>query len=292
VGVFSAGKRRVWLDGETEMRYLCDLRIHPHWQGSSLLARGFRRLRREVFQPGEWAQTLVLDDNARALETLTSQRGRLPEYHPAGRYASWLLPAQRINGDSGIKVRQATDADLHDMQNLLDDSARRRSFSAMVNLSDLGKPAFRDLSLGNFLIAERNGRLLGMMGLWDQSGYQRLKVHGYPPLVSATRPLWNVAAGIMGGVPLPRTGGVLPLRKATAIACVNDDPIILRAMLASALAGHERRLLLLGMSAVDPLVHGLHRLKARKQYGMHYLVGWEGEPPKWDEPFAFDVARI
>ncbi len=39
VGVFSAGSRQVW--GGKPVRYLSDLRIHPGWQGSSVLARGF-----------------------------------------------------------------------------------------------------------------------------------------------------------------------------------------------------------------------------------------------------------
>ena len=85
VGLLSAGKRRVWVQGEREMRYLCDLRIHADWQRSTLLSRGYRLLKREIFAPGEWAQTLVLEDNVRAIELLTSRRAGLPEYRPAGR---------------------------------------------------------------------------------------------------------------------------------------------------------------------------------------------------------------
>ena len=127
-----------------------------------------------------------------------------------------------------------------------------------------------------------------MMGLWDQSGFQRLRIQGYSPLVAALRPLWNSFAS----VPLPKAGRVLSLRKATAIACENDDPEILRAILAVALAVNDGQLLLLGMSARDPLVSALRSLKGRVEYGRHFLVGWEGAPPEWEEPFAFDVARI
>ena len=270
------------------MRYLSDLRIHPDWQGSSMLARGFRALRKEVFRPGEWAQTLVLEDNVRALELLTCRRGGLPEYRPAGRYVSWLLPGQKIGVRSGHQVRRATHADPGAMQSLLDASSRRRSFAGVVNLADLGKPAWRDLTINDFLVAERDGVITGMMGLWDQSGFQRLRIQGYSPLVAALRPLWNSFAS----VPLPKAGRVLSLRKATAIACDNDDPEILRALLAVALAANDGRLVLLGLSARDPLVSALGGLKGRVEYGRHFLVGWEGAPPEWEEPFAFDVARI
>lgn len=288
VGVFSAGSRRVWQGGERPMRYLSDLRIHPNWQGSPLLARGFRLLRKEVFQPGEWAQTLVLEDNVRALEMLTRRRGGLPEYRPAGRYVSWLLPNQRIAARSDCHVRRATRADLGAMQVLLDAASRRRSFARVVSLADLGKPGWRDLTIEDFLVAERDGAITGMMGLWDQSGFQRLRIQAYSPMIAALRPLWNCFASVA----LPRVGQVLPLRKATAIACDGDEPKILRALLAAALAGNEKHLLLLGLSEKDPLSKALRGLKGRVEYGRHFLVGWDGEPPEWEEPFAFDVARI
>ena len=286
VGVFSAGSRRVW--GGMPMRYLSDLRIHPNWQGSSVLARGFRVLRDQVYRPGEWAQTLVLENNVRALGMLTGRRGGLPEYRAAGRYVSWLLPHQRIVSRSGCDVRRATWADLGAMQRLLDVAAQRRSFAEVVDLADLGKPRWRDLTIDDFLIAERDGVIIGMMGLWDQSGFQRLRIQNYSRMIGALRPLWNSFAS----VPLPKAGQILPLRKATVIACEGDDPTILRNLLATALAGNDKRLLLLGMSAADPHAMAMRGLKGRVEYGHHFLVGWDGAPPEWEEPFGFDVARI
>ncbi|MES2924589.1 MAG: hypothetical protein V4819_23755 [Verrucomicrobiota bacterium] len=288
VGVFSAGSRRVWLGGEMPMRYLSDLRIHPDWQGSPLLARGFRVLRKEVFRAGEWAQTLVLEENLRALEMLTQGRAGLPDYRAAGQYASWLLPNQRIDARSEHRVRRATWADLGAMQILLDASSRRRSFAGVVKLADLGKPGWRNLTIEDFLVAERDGIITGMLGLWDQGGFQRLRIQAYSPMIAVVRPLWNSFAS----VPLPKAGQVLPLRKATAIACADDDPTIFRALLASALSANDKRLLLIGLSAEDPLGKALRELKGRMEYGRHFLVGWDGDPPEWEEPFAFDVARI
>ena len=138
------------------------------------------------------------------------------------------------------------------------------------------------------VIAERDGVIIGMMGLWDQSGFQRLRIQAYSPMVAALRPVWNSFASVA----LPKAGQHVPLRKATAIACEDDDPEILRALLAAALARADKRLLLLGLSAGDPLGVGLRGLKGREELGRHFLIGWDGEPPEWEEPFAFDVARI
>ncbi len=292
VGLLSAGKRRVWIGGEVDLRYLCDLRIHRDWQRSTLLARGFRLLKREVFAPGEWAQTLVLEDNVRAIELLSSRRAGLPEYRPAGIYVTWLLPSQAIAADPSWVVRRARSADSGELQRLLDSAARRRSFAPLVKLADLGGPAWRDIAIEDFLVAEKDGRIAGMMGLWDQTAFQRLRIAGYSRAVSLLRPLWNAGTGVSGGVPLPKPGDTLPLRKATAVACENDDPEILRSLLSHALKNNDGKLLLLGMSAADPLAAAMQGLRGRQDRGRHFLVGWEGEPPAWREPFAFDVARI
>ena len=127
-----------------------------------------------------------------------------------------------------------------------------------------------------------------MMGLWDQSGFQRLRIHGYSPMIAALRPVWNSFASVA----LPRAGQILRMRKATAIACEYDNPAILRALLAAALGASDERLLLLGFSGRDPLCVALRGVRGRVEYGRHFLVGWEGTPPEWEEPFAFDVARI
>lgn len=292
VGLLSAGSRRVWLGEERPMRYLSDLRIHPDFQGSSLLARGFRLLRREVFQPGEWAQTLVLENNLRALDLLSSKRGGLPEYRPAGRYVSWLLPSQRINIKSEIRVRTATNADLGEMQAVLDASSTRRCFSQCLNLTELGEASWRDLALSDFLVAVKDDALVGILGLWDQNGFQRLRVKKYSTTMNTLRPFWNAWSKLRGSVLLPHAGEVLPLCKVTAIACHNDEPETLRSLLAVALAENNKRLLLVGLSAEDPLAAALDGLMARKEYGRHFLVGWDGTPPAWHEPFVFDAARI
>lgn len=291
-GVFSAGQRRVHLGGvKVPMRYLSDLRIHPAWRSGTLLARGFRSLREKVFSEGEWAQTLVLEGNAQALEVLRSGRMGLPQYHPAGRYVNWLLPQQPISRFA-FPVRAACTDDLPAMQALLDDFSSRRSFSAAVDLGKLGGAFLNGLAIGDFLVAEDAGEICGMMAIWDQDSFQRLRVDGYSPAMAAIRPVWNLAARIRGGATLPRPGSPIPIRKTSMLACADDDPSILRSLLSAALVSGNGGLLSVGLSEKDPLTAALSGLKGRIFRGRHFLVGWEGEPPEWREPFGFDPARI
>lgn len=292
VGAFSMGKRQVWLNQErVPMRYLSDLRIHPDWRNGTMLANGFRTMRESIFEKGEWAQTLVLEENLPALEFLRSRRAGLPEYREAGRYRSWLLPAQKISKPIH-QVRRARADDLPAMQLLLDDFSRRRSFTPVIDLRNLGDAYLNELAVEDFLVAEDAGKIIGMMALWDQSPFQRLRVDGYSPCMAAVRPLWNLVAGLLGGIPLPPKGSPLPIVKTSMLASSEDDPAILGSLLAFAVPQLMGKMLLIGLSEKDTLTAALDGLKGRKFSGLHFLVGWNGEPPTWQEPFGFDPARI
>ena len=292
VGVFSMGKRLVWLNGEKKaVRYLSDLRIHPDWRRGTLLAKGFRVIKDRVFAKGEWAQTLVLEQNLPALEFLRSGRVGLPEYRQAGRYKNWLLPSQKLPEPSHL-VRKAEPDDIPAIQLLVDNFSQRRSFSPVVDLTELGGSYLNELSIDDFLVAEESGEILGAMALWDQSAFQRLRVDGYSAPLAFSRPLWNFHARLRGGVPLPAPGANIPIVKATAIACAGDDPAILRSLLTAATSMEKSRYLSIGLSEKDPLAAALVGMRGKVFTGLHFLVGWQGKPPEWKEPFAFDTARI
>lgn len=256
-----------------------------------MLAKGFRTMRENVFEKGEWAQTLVLEENLPALDFLRSRRAGLPEYREAGRYRSWLLPAQKMPMPLH-PVRRARVEDLPAMQLLLDGFSRRRSFSPVIDLQNLGDAYLNGLGVEDFLVAEDSGEIIGMMALWDQSSFQRLRVDGYSLVMTAVRPFWNPGARLLGGIPLPAPRNALTIVKASMIACSGDDPAIFRSLLAFAFPQLMGKMLLIGLSEKDALTDALDGLKGRKFGGLHFLVGWEGEPHAWEEPFGFDAARI
>lgn len=298
VGLFAAGRREVWLAGRrTPLRYLSDLRIHPAWRSGTLLARGYRLLRERVFAPGEWAQTLVLEDNAAALELLTSGRRSLPEYRSAGRYRTWLMKggsqiAIGAGPDPGPSVRRATPADLPAMQRLYDLCAVSRAFTPALDFTRLGDGEWRAIAIADFLLAFDGDELTGMLGLWDQSSFHRLIVDGYSSALAALR-LWiNGWARLRRQVALPPAGAAIPLLKATAVSIRHDDPLTLRALLLHALRQSPGKALLAGLSERDPLAAAFTGIPARIDHGRHFLAGFTGDPPEWREPFCFDVARI
>ncbi|MFK5923694.1 MAG: hypothetical protein QM496_16065 [Verrucomicrobiota bacterium] len=284
VGVFSAGKRSVFVDGEVKkIRYLSDLRIRQEYRKGMLLARGFKTLKQQVFDEGEWAQTLVLEDNREGSKYLTSGRAGLPVYHPCGIYRSWFLQSQKVNGTTeAIKVRSAGIEDRVAMQSLLEREAGSASFTPWVDIAAMGGVDFR--------LAEQGGELIGMLGIWDTSSINRTRITGYGRGVRLARPFYNVWAELGGRPRLPAIGECISSKALTTLLCKNRDPKIFKALLAGVL--ETRGLYGLGLDIEDPLTAALDGLSSKQVTAGHFLVGFFGDPPKVKRPFYFDFARL
>jgi hypothetical protein len=290
MGVFSAGSRHVWVNGEPrEVRYLSDLRIHPDVRGKRWLLKGYAKVR-ELLGEG-FAQTLILSDNHEVNQLLTSGRTGLPHYHPAGEYLTLMFGHSNYGSNSSYSIRSAVDTDRPAMQKLYNDYASRRQFTPVLDLSEVGKSAYFDgLCLNDFCLVLRGGGLVAMAALWDQSSFKQLVVEHYTRGLRILRPvsIW------FNGVNLPGQGQVFRTRALTAMAFVEDDPNALPDLVRyarSQLNAGEN--LMIGLDARDPNIPRLKKIRHWSQRGRHYLVG---SPPAdlIDDSrlFAFDIARV
>ena len=291
VGLFSAGARRVYLGGRVRrVRYLADLRIRPERRGGIVLAKGYRLLRREVFAENEWAQTLILDDNKSASDLITSRRAGLPTYHPCGTYRTWFLLPQPVSGaDPDLRVRPARPTDLPAMGRLLEREGPGADFTPAVDFGAMPGVDFRLAFRG------RGGGAIGLLGVWDISGFRRTRVVGYSRSLRLVRPAYNFWARLRHLPRLPRAGRTIPCRALTAVLCRDRDPAILRALLADVLQSGPDcagALFAIGLDAEDPLAGALTGLRTRTTTARHYLVGFGGEPPIVRRPICFDFARL
>jgi hypothetical protein len=292
VGVFTVGSRDVFMDGEKQsVRYLSDLRIHPEYRGGRLLFKGFAKLR-DIVGNDAFLQTLILEDNVAAHELLTSGRANLPRYHPAGRYQTFFVPSREspVPEVKGLVIRSAQPSDIAAMQVLYDAEASKRTFSPVYDFSFIEKDAyFAGLEIADFFLAFSDGELVGLVGLWDQSEFKRIRVTAYSPVIAWTRPIINWWSGVQ----LPRVGGSISTLSGTACAIRGSDPIILNALLCAATATMNKgKLFVLGFDERDPLIAGLNGLNARSEFGKHYLVTFGARTPAKSKLFAFDAARI
>lgn len=299
--VFNIGWRRVFVNGEERrVRYAHDLRLAPRYRGGLLLHRMFRRLRR-ILEQGEWMQTVILEDNLDSINTVGSGRAGLPVYYPCGRIETSLLYTRRrpVRLPADVDIRPARQADLPAMQAFLRDQGARKQFFPACDLAGLttGDPYYRNLGVEDFLVVESGGRLLGMLGTWDQKAFKQTRVVRYAPGMNVLRHAYNLHSLLRGGMRLPPAGGTLSYLSLHSILVRDNDPDILRCLLDFCIDHfHERYdALVCGFFRDDPLrrVPAAHRRQLL--HSRHYLVSFDGDPrDRLDAgriPYV-DVARL
>lgn len=302
LAVFNVGRRTLYVNGEPRrLRYAHDLRVDLQARGGLLLHRMFRQLRR-ILAEGEWMQTVILEENRASIDTVGSGRAGLPRYYPHGEIETSLLStafARRPLSLPGIDVARATIADIPALQAFLDAQAPLRQFFPAYQLGGLlvADRYFTDLAPENYLLALRGGEIVGVLGDWDQAAFKKTRVLAYPGVTQWVRPLYNALRPLTGGLRLPPAGGTLRYRMLHTLAIRDQDPELLRLLLAHQLYAHREAAdaLVLGAFRGDPLLPALRGLRRRTQASRHYLVSYDGDPREQLDPGLLpyvDLARL
>ena len=299
-GVFSAGSRRVFVNGQIQkLRYLSDLRITPGQRSGLMLARGFRFLRNEILENGEFAQTLVISENAKALDILTSHRRGLPKYFPNGEYDFYLISLRQFHfGSSQLQVRKASTRDIPAMQAFFDREAPHKQFFPVYDFTELSQNNYyRDAKLEDFFLAFDGEELIGLLGAWDQGNYKKTHVRGYGGHLRWLRPWLNAVSRLQGGIELPAPGTLQRTLYLHCAVCRENDPSTLTALLRAVqcgFAGQDYHHAALGLDRHDPLREALAGCRTMNFAGRHFLVSFGADPrPNLDDKvFYFEAARI
>ncbi len=306
VGVFNIGFRKVYYRGEeVDIRYLCDLRIHPEIQGSALLFRMVRFVRQLNLTPGGLpAQTIVFGDNHHMLSMIerledSPYRNQLPSYHSAGRYISHLIGFQsaRRAGDT-CEIRRATDADIPQMQEFIDVESKKINYFPVYHLGDLGRAYYRGLRIRDYFLAFRGDTLVGVCGVWDQSAFKQTRIVGYSTLYSILKPFYHVFAKLSGGRTLPPSGSVLKYLNLHTILISHRDSAIFQSLVSTILEAHKDDgydYLLCGLDAGDPLTAVMPVFRHRREVaGRYFLVNQSPDvSASFYQPwFYLEAARI
>src|SRR5262249_17871801 len=117
--------------------------------------------------------------------------------------------------------------------------------------------AFRGLGPERMVLAERGGRLLGLVAAWDQHAYRQSVVEGYGGWVAWLRSLYNGWQWLRGQPGLPPPGAPLPTLAVALPLVVEADPALFTALLDDLRrrwAGGPWSHLLLGLHERDPLL--------------------------------------
>ncbi len=256
--------RKGFMNGQvTDVGYLGDLRIDPEYRNRTLAARLYRSLQaRDSWC--DWYYTVIFEGNPQALSTIARGRAGLPVYHDCGRI---LCPGIELRGRlprlsvPDVVLRRAVPDDLPRIVDCLNRNLARKQFAAVHEVDHFQQgERWRGLKIGDFRIAERDGRILGVIAGWDQSSFKQTRIARYHGRWKWFAPLSRWTARIRRAPGLPFPGECLAYFYACCIAVDRDDLDVFRALLRelyNAHVGQKWLYFMVGLHERDPLVAAL-----------------------------------
>jgi hypothetical protein len=260
-GILCRSERLVFVNGEERrIGYIGQIRAAAGFRGRWLLQRGLP-LFRELGPPDLLYEGVVATGNPRARGVLL---GRRP---PGGLHAArlsgltslaLLLRPRRPRGAPGLRVTQGSVDQLPEVVAFLRRVGARRLLFPAYHVEDFtdGR-TLRHLAPADLAIGRRDGRIVGVVGAWDQRAYKQEVVDAYGPSLRRLRPLYNFAARAMGTPPLPQEGQQIPVAFGAPVCIEDDDPAVFRALLDRAMEQARVRgfgMLMVGFADSDPLL--------------------------------------
>ena len=284
VGLCSRSTRTLWVDKTpTQVGYLSALRLEEAYRGRrQMLQRGFDAVR--ALAQADPATTLhmttIFEDNAPAIRFLGANLEGFPRYRRIGTVRTLALPTwRRQRVPAGLALRPGVDADLPQLAALLHSELRRHPLAPVWTEADLRDPALcRGLRPSDFTVAERDGRLVGCVALWDQTAYKQSIVMGYEGGLGTFRGLVNLAAPLLNVPRLPAPGEAVPYATLSHLAAEDDELPLSLALIATAsnrAIGAGYSWLTLGVGDGDPLGDEVKRhYGAIEVRAALFLVSW------------------
>lgn len=242
--------------------YLADLRLDPQYRGGTLIARGYRFLRRlhDDHRTCLYA-TMIFSGNHAALKTIASGRAGLPQYHDMGKVHSPGIDLRHrkaaIRAD--CDVVRGTKELLPDIVACLNRNNARRQF-APVHTTTLFMKQWRDFRVNDFYVAVRGSRVVGTIGCWDQRSFKQTRVTGYGSALRWLVPLSNALRPVTGAPRFPAPGEEVSYFYISFLAIDDDDLQIFRALLRHAYndaVGGPHLYAILALHERDPLLPAL-----------------------------------
>jgi hypothetical protein len=283
-GVVCRSKRRVWIDGrEQEVGYLSGVRVDERFRGRWLVPRGLGflgNLDATDTVPVYLATITGENHEARGM-FIDKPRPGFPRFEEVGRLYTAVIPVRvkAVLRDQPPGIRSATPEDLPHVVSFLNEHGRERQYSPVYNEEDFRGSATLGFRVEDFVVFETEGRISGVVGLWDQSEFKQTVVRAYSGGLRFARPLYDAAARLTRRHPLPAPGE--PLRSAyAAFVCVSDDDrFVFRALLRclnelAAKRGHA--FLVVGLAANNPLLVEVRRYAHVPYRSTLYAVSWRG----------------
>lgn len=307
IACVATAERRVWLQGNPRTAvYAGDLKVHPDYRDArtaDALERFVVETARDIAGDATPVYLTILGGNTAMERRADGPRGlpRLSRFAALNAFAIPLLWSRSVPDGAGLRVEEATEANLEEMADLWSTVAPTRQFAPVLDVERLSRwiSDAPGLGIGDYLLArDRHGRLLGFMGVWDQRELKTLRVLRYSPGLLLLRGVMSALAPLVGATTPPPIGK--PLHHASVVhMCVPlHRPDVMRALVLAAynrLHRTDRVFLNVALDARDPLITALHGMLATPTVIHAYATmpcgSWTGGPLD-DRPLHFETALV
>lgn len=284
VGVASRSVRDRFVNGQRlPVGYLSGLRILPEYRNHSILARGYRFLR-ELHDDGrtEFYLTTIVESNRRAVSVLTSGRAGLPRYTDAGAYHTLAVPVARRPLTGGCaSAAMATRDDLDSVLEFIAEVGRTRQWFPCYSREDFltDSATFRNLDPCDLILARSNGRVVGVLGGWDQNGFRQHVVERYSGVMKRGRPIYNLLARLRGRPGLPAPGQPFRYMQAALPLVRQGEEDVFVSLLHTVRARAAQEacdFVLVGLHESDSLLPVARKFATTSFVTRLYHVSWDG----------------
>lgn len=306
IGYGLVGTLDGWVgDGWGSYMYGGDLRILPGWRGAGLAKRIIREFIERLPPGRRVAFMLVKEGNVPAAELIEPRRWAEPRVVHRGlcRFEAANVILLRGAGPAEhCRVRRARTADLEAMADLIERALAGRLFAPRYDAERLARDAqvIPGLDLDHYFLAERGGRLVGMLAAWDEGPLRRTTLLDYDLAGQALRAAYKAASFFLrSAAPLPDPGQSFRTLTTTRVAIADRDPGVLQDLLRAVVNEHlgsGYHMLHVGFAGDDPLRAALKPFFVQRFASQIYLVAERGAypsvwPPGHEDPYL-DLAII
>lgn len=276
-------QKRCYINGSVyEIGYLSNLKVGYQYRGSLAFARLLRFINEYCKKTDAdcWLFS-VFSDNMPVNELVKYKRMLLPKIVKFNIYNSYIFkPGSLIFRNiikKNIELRFATNADIPSIKDFIKKTAEKKDMIPDYSVEDIcnGTGLLKDFSIENLALAFNKEKIIGMMGLWDQSAYRSRSVESYSKKYRLLRPVINLAAKITGMPALPTAGNSINYKMICLKMIEDDNPDIFK-LLFNMLAQRETKntLLSVGFDQQHPF-NSLFQKKCIKLQNNLYLGYWQ-----------------
>jgi hypothetical protein len=299
MGMFAPDRLRLF--GSLQpIPYAGDLKVDPAFRAAGLAGRIYKFLAREALRDKlDLFTSLVLRGN-QFMAPIVGNQAAAVRYHRVATVANFTLffgPKKRAPG--GVTVRRARNGDVAEMVELWNRVQAGRELSPVWDEGGLRRriEATPGLSLGDYLVAERDGRMVAMAAIWDARAIKQVRLLALSMGLGWVRRLYNPIAAGLGRPRIPPDGALLPFFYVTQLCAETAGD--LRGILVE-VHNHRRAgghvYFDLALDTLDPLLAALDGFwKSRIDFDLYLLdlVGRFSTPPDFAGRSAyFDIALV